>query len=193
MRELVYYVATTLDGYIAREDGSFSDFPWDDDFGAYLLHHFPETFPAHLRPGPADRSQNRRFDAVVMGRKTYEVGLREGITCPYPTLDQFVLSRTLRSSPDPGVTLISEDGAAEIARLKERQGRAIWICGGGQLASFLLLAGLINRVIVKLNPVLFGRGIPMLHEAVPTTRLDLVESRNFPSGHVLLEYSVADG
>ena len=42
MRDLVYYIATTLDGFIAREDGSFADFPWDDEFGADLLSAFPE-------------------------------------------------------------------------------------------------------------------------------------------------------
>ena len=82
MRDLVYYIATSLDGFIAREDGSLGDFPWDPDFGAHILATFPETFPAHLRPGEVHRSGNKRFDAVLMGRKTYEVGLREGITSP---------------------------------------------------------------------------------------------------------------
>ena len=50
-------------------------------------------------------------------------------------------------------------------------------------------AGLIDRIIVKLNPVLFGRGIPMLHDTV-SARLQLMEARPFPSGHVLLEYAV---
>jgi dihydrofolate reductase len=87
MRKLIYFVASTLDGFIARGDGSFADFPWSEDYLAALLEAFPETFPARFRPGAPTRTGNRLFDAVLMGRKTYEVGLAEGIASPYPTLD----------------------------------------------------------------------------------------------------------
>src|SRR5690606_32914308 len=100
MRELIYYVASTLDGFIAHEDGSFEGFPWDDAYGADLFASFPETIPAHLREGQSTRAGNKYFDAVLMGRKTYEVGLQEGITSPYPTLEQYVFSRTMKESPD---------------------------------------------------------------------------------------------
>lgn len=51
-RPLIYYVAASLDGFIAREDGSFSDFPWDEDFRAALFASFPETFPAPFHDDP---------------------------------------------------------------------------------------------------------------------------------------------
>ena len=47
MRRVTYYVAASVDGFIAHPDGSFGGFPWDDEFGAALLELFPETFPAH--------------------------------------------------------------------------------------------------------------------------------------------------
>ena len=192
MRELVYYIATSVDGFIARKDGSFGDFPWDDEFGAYLLESFPETFPGHLRPGPVERSGNRRFDAVVMGRKTYEVGLSEGIISPYPTLDQYVFSTTLEKATDPSVQVLAEDPVERVARLKEEEGLPIWICGGGRLASTLFAGELVDRVIVKLNPIVLGDGIPMICGVIPTLRLRLVDTRPFPSGHVVLEYLVGD-
>jgi len=190
MRELVYYIAATLDGFIAREDGSFSDFPWDDEFGAYLLETYPETFPAHLRPGEPTRSHNRRFDAVLMGRKTYDVGLREGVTSPYPTLDQYVVSRSLEPPPDSGVTILQDDVEEHVRALKRADGRDIWLCGGGEVASLLMRRELIDRVVVKLNPVLFGRGIPMLSQEIRGTSLGLTATRQFRSGHMVLEYQV---
>jgi dihydrofolate reductase len=86
-------VASTLDGCIAHPDGSFDGFPADEAYLAELLGAFPETFPVTLRPARARRADNRRFDAVLMGRRTYEVGLEAGIASPYPTLDQYVRKR----------------------------------------------------------------------------------------------------
>lgn len=191
MRELVYYIATTLDGFIAREDGSFDDFPWDDDFVGQLRQDFPETFPAPMRPG-ASRGENERFDAVLMGRRTYEVGVRQELTSPYPTLDQYVISRTMAASPDPAVRLVSEDAASFVAGLKKKPGKDIWLCGGGELATSLFEARLVDRLIVKLNPIVFGAGIPLLSRELPTVALTLESSRTFESGHVLLEFETSN-
>jgi dihydrofolate reductase len=190
MAALVYYVATTLDGYIARPDGSFAEFPWDPEFGAHLLATYPETFPAHLREGPVSAEGNRRFGSVLMGRRTYDVGLHAGIVSPYPTLRQFVFSKQLGSSPSPDVTVVDGDEAALVERLKREETRDIWLCGGAALASSLVEAGLVDEVIVKLNPVLFGAGIPLLARGVPAVALDLEELRRFPSGHAWLQYRV---
>ena len=189
MRDLVYYVATTLDGYIAREDGSFDDFPWDDDFGSYLLETFPETFPAVLR-GEVGRQDNRCFDAVVMGRKTYRVGVKLDITNPYPTLDQYVVSTSMAETPHEDVHLISGDAVGAVRALKEQDGKDIWLCGGGGLASTLHSAGLIDRLIVKLNPIVFGSGIPLFAAEHDTASLELTDSRTFDSGHVVLWYRI---
>lgn len=187
MRKIVYYVATTLDGFIAREDGSFGEFPWDDDYLADLLARFPETFPTHLR---SDDAPNRRFDTVLMGRKTYEVGFREGITSPYPTLDQYVFSRTLGESPHPAVTVLANGAVKTAARLKAEPGMDIWICGGSELATTLHEAGLVDELIIKLNPIVFGAGIPLFARPVPARPLALEHRHAYASGHVLLTYAV---
>jgi dihydrofolate reductase len=190
MRRLTYFVATTLDGFISRADGTFGDFPWDEAYVAALLESFPETFPARFRPGAPTRADNRRFDAVLMGRRTYEVGLREGIASPYPTLDQYVFSRTIRESLPEGVTLVRDEAAEFVARLKEQPGKAIWLCGGADLASVFFAANLVDELIVKLNPVLFGSGIPLLGPADGPVELELTETFTHPSGHVRLHYDV---
>jgi dihydrofolate reductase len=188
VREVVYYVATSADGFIARADGSFDGFPWDEDFGAELLATFPETLPAHLRGADAAPARNRRFDTVLMGRRTYEVGLGEGITNPYPTLRSFVFSTTLQASPDPGVALASSVAEELVRTLRSGPGLAIWLCGGSELAGSLFAAGLVDRLIVKQNPVLFGSGIPLLARGLDPVHLRVENLRPFESGHLLLEY-----
>ena len=190
MRDLVYYIATSLDGFIARDDGSFDDFPWDDEFIGELMTTYPETFPAPFHAAPLSASENRRFDTVLMGRKTYDVGFQQGLTSPYPSMSQIVFSRSLDGSPDPDVALVSSDAVEKVAALKESDGLAIWLCGGADLATYLFEAGLIDEIVIKLNPVLFGSGIPLLSRSIDTAALSLRESRAFPSGHMILTYSV---
>jgi len=190
MAALVYYIATSLDGFIAREDGDFSEFPWDDEFGADLMATYPETFPAHLRPGPVDASGNRRFGTVVMGRTTYQVGLDAGLTSPYPTLRQVVYSSALGRSPDPDVRVFAGDPAEDVAVLKDSSEADIWICGGSRLATSLFEAGLVDELIVKLNPIVFGRGLPLLDRPLRSIALQPMEARHFASGHARLAYRV---
>ena len=190
MRDVVYYVAVTLDGYIAHADGSFDGFPWDEAFVADLFASFPETIPAHLHRNRISRADNKWFDAVLMGRKTYEVGVREGITCPYPTLDQYVFSRTMQESPDEQVELVTEHAVEVVTGLKEQPGKAVWLCGGADLATTLLKASLIDRLILKVNPVLFGSGIPLFLNNIQPTELELTDSKAYGSGHVVLHYRV---
>ena len=189
MRELVYYVATTLDGFIAEDDGALDGFPWDDDYGSYLLESCPETFPAHLRAGELRRDDNRKFDAVLMGRKTYEVGLREGIHSPYPTLDQFVFSRSLEDASGGAVEFVRDHAVEKVRALKQDDGLAIWLCGGADLAGQLMSAGLIDRLILKLNPVIFGTGIPLFGPLPRALSLVLEQKTSFASGHHILEYT----
>lgn len=187
MRDIVYYVATTLDGFIARDDGSFSELPCDEGFRSHLLEHFPETFPTHLRQGEAP---NRRFDTVLMGRATYEVGQREGVTSPYSTLNQYLFSRTLERSPDDSVTLVKADALDRVRELKGMEGQSIWLCGGSVLAGDLYAPGLVDELILKVNPVVFGEGKPLFGRAVDASRLMLRHMERFESGHLIVNYAV---
>jgi dihydrofolate reductase len=189
MRPVVYFVATTLDGFIAREDGAFDAFPWDDEYGAELFASFPETIPVHIRGGGHERKDNRWFDTVLMGRETYEVGLREGISSPYPTLDQYVISSTMSESPHDAVTLVRERATDVVNALRSESGKGIWLCGGAALATSLLSAGLIDELILKMNPVVFGRGIPLFRQPVAPVRWRLSQSKTFSSGHARLHYA----
>lgn len=190
MRELKYFVACTVDGFIAAEDGSIDAFVVDGDYFADLFESFPETCPGHLREALGVRGENRRFDVVLMGRRTYEVGLKVGVTDPYPTLKQYVFSSTLTESPDENVTLVSENAVELVKELKSETGKDIWLCGGADLATTLLAEGLIDEIILKSNPVLLGSGIPLFSGVIEQTALELTDSKVFENGVLLLVYRV---
>ena len=76
MRKLVYYVACSLDGFIAREDGAFDFALPEGEHLQDLMRRFPETFSGHLRGALGVTAPNQRFDTVLMGRATYEVALK---------------------------------------------------------------------------------------------------------------------
>ena len=187
MRRVVYYVAVTADGFIAQRDGSFDAFLQDGPHLADLVTLFPETIPGHLRDALGVTGANRRFDAVLMGRRTYQVGLDLGVTSPYPHLRQYVFSRTLSTSPDPAVTVVSSDPLPYAEALKNTPGRDIWLCGGSELA--LALFPVIDELILKVNPVVIGTGIPLFAGEVDATRLALVHTRQYANGFVLLLYT----
>jgi dihydrofolate reductase len=171
MRKLQYYVAATLDGYVAHPDGAVDGFIGE---GALLDDYL---------------SYQQQVDAVLMGRKTYEFGLRYGVTNPYPHLKQYVISRTLQQSPDPNVELAS-DGVALLKRLKAEPGKDLWLCGAGELAATLCRERLIDELIIKLNPVLFGSGISMIAGLHPMIRLRLLACKPYETGVVLLTYHI---
>jgi len=185
-RKLVYYVAVTVDGFIAHRDGSFEGFLFQGEHITALIREFPETFPAHLHPLFGVPDEVRRFDTVLMGRHTYEVGLREGFTNPYRPLRQLVFSRTMETSPDPAVALHREDPADLVRQLKTAEGKDIWLCGGSQLASALI--GEIDELILKINPVLFGAGISLFDGSIGPLDLTLADRKEYPNGVVIARY-----
>jgi dihydrofolate reductase len=188
MAKLVYLVACTVDRFIARKDGSFDFFLMEGEHVADLLSAFPETIPDHLRGMLGITAGNQHFDSVLMGRRTYEVGVKEEITNPYPHMNQYLFSRTLQQSPNPTVELVSSEPVAFVRELKQRSGKDIWLCGGGDLATVLFPA--IDEIILKVHPFLLGSGIPLFAGTIPLTALELVDSKVYKNGFMLLHYRV---
>jgi dihydrofolate reductase len=176
MRRLRYHVATTVDGFIGHEDGSVDGFVMEGDHATEFLE-----------------SLKNDYDVVLMGRKTYEFGLRLGVTDPYPWLEQYVVSRTMERSPDPNVELVSEDVIDFVRDLKEEPGKGSYLCGGADLAATLLAEELIDEIILKVNPVLFGSGIPLFSAVVEQAVLERVDAKSYDNGVVLLRYRARTG
>ena len=176
MRKLTYYVACTIDGFICRENGSIDCFMRGDLKEGEHVTDYLGSF--------------QTFDVVLMGRKTYEVGLKVGVTDPYPTMKSYVFSRTMKASPDERVTLVSENALEVVRKLKAEAGKDIYLSGGGEFAATLLAESLIDEIILKLNPFLLGSGIPLFSGNRKVTDLELTGSKVYENGVVLLRYRV---
>jgi dihydrofolate reductase len=190
MRKVIYFVAVTADGYIAHLDGSHDGWVLEGDHAPDIGRRFPETIPTHWQKALGLQAQNKQFDTVLMGRKTYQIGLDEGITSPYGSLEQYVFSRSMTESPDPSVHLVNDDVGGCVRRLKNADGQDIWLCGGGELAALLIADGLLDEVILKHHPVIFGSGIPLFGALARPVVLELKTSKVYESGVMLMHYAV---
>ena len=173
MRKLKYHVASTIDGFIAHLDHTIDGFVAEGEHVTGYLE-----------------SLRNDYDTVLMGRRTYEFGFQFGVTNPYPWMKQYVLSRTMKRSPDPNVELVSQNIIDFVRGLKEAAGKAIYLCGGADLAGRLIAEGMVDEIILKLNPVAFGSGIPLFSGAVKQIDMELTGSKVYASGVVLLNYRV---
>lgn len=186
MRELTYCVATTIDGFIAGPHGQIDCFLAEGDHFPALVEEFPETFPAPFRETLGIDATNRRFDAVVMGRATYEPARAAGLMSPYPQLEQYVYSSGLADPGVDGLLVVADDPLEHVRGLKREDGRGIWLCGGGILAA--ALEPEIDELILKVNPVLLGSGRPVLDGPASPSSWALTDIRHFESGVAITRY-----
>jgi dihydrofolate reductase len=173
MRKVIFGGANSLDNYFARKNDSVDWLIWNDEAAEFLADYW------------------KRFDTVVMGRKTYAVALRSGSGGgSYPGLKTYVFSRTLKKGRSKKVEIVSEDAGDFVARLKQQDGKDICVMGGGLLAKSLFEADLIDEIGFNIHPVLLGSGIPVFHEMTRQIDLELMECRRFKTGCVLVTYRV---
>ncbi|GAA0577707.1 dihydrofolate reductase family protein [Streptomyces crystallinus] len=188
MRKLSYYIALTIDGFIAAPDGTYDFYPLSEEFVGFLAGEFADTLPtAARRVLGVDEVPNRRYDTVVMGRGTYDPALKEGITSPYAHLRQIVFSRSLDASPDPAVEIVSDDPVAFVRELKREEGLDIYLCGGADLAGQLIDE--IDELVIKSYPVVAGAGIPLFRAEFGPRAFLPTGSRSFENGTVVTTYT----
>ncbi len=171
MRKVTLGLANSLDNYIARADAGVDWLLWSDEV-ASVTKEFWKT-----------------IDAVVMGRKTYEVALKHG-TPAYPGVKNYVFSRTLTANPDGKVEIIAEDAGRFMKNLKAQEGKGIGVIGGGELAKSLLEAGVIDEITLNIHPVLLGSGIPLFLSLERQIDLELLDCKILKTGCVLVSYRV---
>lgn len=159
MRALVYFVAVSLDGRIAGPLGETDMFPVDPEYLQRLAADWGDGLPTAFHDAMGTRPPRTRWDAVVMGRGTFQPARDAGITDPYAHLDTYVLSRTLDPAAHPDVVVVQQDAVGFVRDLKRGPGADIWLCGGGALAGALL--GEVDRLVLKVNPVVLGDGVPL--------------------------------
>ena len=168
------FIATSLDGFIAREDGGLDWLPPDGG-----EPHGYDEFMATV-------------DALVMGRKTFETVLTFD-SWPFGQKPVVVLTsrpNDLAAPPGAVCEMMAATPQEVVARLATRGMKHLYIDGGVTIQRFLE-AGLIQRVIITRVPVLLGSGIPLFGPLSREIRFEHVATRSYPSGLVQSEYVVA--
>jgi dihydrofolate reductase len=167
------FVGTSLDGFIARSNGTFDFLPPDGG-----EPHGYDEFIASV-------------DTIVMGRNTFETVLALG---PWPYGDKRVVilsNRPIDLSAVLGAVVEQMAGPPPqiIAQLARSGAQHLYIDGGITIQQFLR-AGLIQRLIITRVPVLIGEGIPLFGTLPHDVQLRHITTRNYPSGLVTSEYHV---
>jgi len=170
-RKLILYIATSLDGYIAKPDDDLSFLSIVEQDGQdYGYRDFMET-----------------VDTVILGRKTYDKVMSMGVGFPHADKEAYIITRT--SKPAVGsTTFYTGDLSLLIERLKSQHGKNIFCDGGAEIVNELLKYQLIDEFIISIIPVLLGEGIQLFKNGRPEMNLELVSTIQFEKGLVQLHY-----
>ena len=171
MRKIILTVAVSLDGFIEGPNGEYDWCMTDQDYG--LSDFF------------------KRVDARFLGRKSYELSLAvaDEIPAGFPEFQDYVFSTTLHEVKN-GAILIKDNIKNEVEKIKARDGKDIWLFGGGKLFCSLAEAGMVDTVEVSVTPILLGAGVPLAPNLSKWIDLSLVNHKVYASGAVSLEYAI---
>jgi dihydrofolate reductase len=169
MRSVVLGLGISLDGYIARPDGSvdFLFMPKD-----YSMAPFFKT-----------------IDVMIMGRITYEHGLKmRGGGSFGGGMKTYVMSTTLPPGEQNGATVTRKSPAELVRQIRKSPGKNIWLMGGGILARDFLKADLVDELYLGVVPTLIGEGLPLFPPGFPERTFELIENKTFSQGLIALRY-----
>lgn len=176
MRKLSLFIATSLDGYIAK--------PNDDLSFLKIVEKEGEDY------GYAEFTAN--IDTIVLGRKTYEYVLKEIGSSHYDNgqRDVYVITRTER--PSVGRTTFYSGNLTDLVqRLKSGKGKNIYCDGGAEIIDELLKNDLIDELIISVIPILVGNGTRLFKDGRPEQQLKFIRAKSFDTGLVQLHYKRA--
>lgn len=170
-RKVILYIATSLDGYIAKPN---------DDLG----------FLSIVEQGGQDYGYAdfvSTVDAVIVGRKTYDKVISMGFDFPHADKDAYIITRTPR--PTIGsVKFYTGDLKALVDKLKSENGKNIFCDGGAEIVNQLLQYDLIDEFIISVIPILVGNGTKLWNDGRPEQKLELVSTKQFEKGLTQLHY-----
>lgn len=173
MKSFILYIASSLDGFIARKDGSIDwldsiALPKENDYG------YDEFM--------------RTIDVVVMGRKTYDQVVSFKIDWPYKGKKTFILSHTIEKSISDEIRITNKTLKNLIVDLKELSRKDIWVVGGGEIITAFLNENSIDKIILFVIPIILGDGIPLFPNHPKESTWKLVETQSYKSGVVMNSY-----
>lgn len=171
IRKVVLYIATSLDGYIAK--------PNDDLSFLAIVQQQGEDY------GYTDFINS--VDTIILGRKTYDWIKTQAADYIHSDKQTFVITRTPRPA-EGNVTFYADDLKDLIESLKKTEGETIFIDGGAEIVNQLLIEDLIDEFIISMVPILVGDGIKLFKDGRPQQKLKLIQSTQFAKGLVQLHY-----
>ncbi len=174
MRRIKLYIASSLDSFIAGENGNIDWLFSDADYG------YTEFYNS--------------IDTIFVGRKTYEQSLAFE-EYPYKGKKVYVFTHNAKKQSDKkasDVEYFDKDILDFVRRLIQQpvSNRDIWLLGGGEIVSLFLNADLIDEIILSVHPIILGKGIPLFNKIKKLKKLKLIKSIPFESGLVQLHYSI---
>lgn len=171
MSAVILYIAASLDGYIAKADGSV-------DWLAIVNDEETDYGYADFYAG---------VDAIAMGSRTYEQVL-DFEEWPYPDKRVFVFTRRPLEAVTHDVSFTSQSPVDFVRGLDSAGVRTLWLAGGGDLVASFMEHRLIDEYIISVVPIVLGDGIPLFKGPLPEHRLEFLESTDYASGLVQLHY-----
>lgn len=185
MRNLIFFMHTSLDGLIAGPNGEMNWIKVDEELFDFV------------------GSMTDQADAALYGRVTYEMMQSYWPTAGdqpnaskhdkehsswYNKVSKIVLSKSLEETELQNTLVISDDLADKINKIKRQEGKNILIFGSPSASISLLNEGLIDEFWLFVNPIILGHGRPLFKDLSGTTHLNLVKSISFASGVIALHY-----
>ncbi|MFC5603355.1 dihydrofolate reductase family protein [Sporosarcina koreensis] len=171
-RKLVLFIASSLDGYIATKDESLEWLFKVEGEGDNGFADFYET-----------------VDTVLMGKRTYDWVMKQDIKeFPYKNKECYVFTRSAVEDTE-NVQFVNDDVTHFVHKLKDQEGKNIWIVGGGELLQSFIQEKLVNELILTVAPTILGKGIPLFKEGDYQLDLSLKGTRNF-NQFVELHYEI---
>ncbi|MEM9580428.1 MAG: dihydrofolate reductase family protein [Pseudomonadota bacterium] len=175
MHPIIYDVSVSLDGYISGVNGDISQF---DQEGAVVDDYFDRL---------------RSYHMAIMGRHTYEFGYGFGLKAgdnPYPNMSCHIFSSQLHLPKDSEVHAHKVLTRDAVEALRQSASGPVYLCGGGTFAGALLTLGLIDRLRLKIAPILLGGGVPLFASGITPRRLKRIDLKTYSSGYVYQEFSL---
>jgi len=182
----------TLDGVLQAPGGPDEDTDSGFEHGGWSFAYGDEDFGASVVEWMS------RGDAVLLGRKTYEIFASywplqtdpgNPVAGQLNSLPKYVASTTLTSVDWNNSTLLGSDVVSEVAKLKERPGRELQVHGSGQLAQTLIEADLVDEYLLYHHPVHLGTGKKLFRDGAPARSLKLLDSRTTGAGVIISRYA----
>lgn len=176
MRKVKLYIASSLDGYIARLNGNLD----------WLTGHYN---PQELDYGYEEFYET--IETIIMGRETYQTIIDMGGEWAYREKLCYIATRqkSIKSTKE-SLLFTTEKMESLISSLRVQEGKDIWLVGGGRLISTFLEYNLIDTMIITYIPTMLGRGIPLFPNQPTESKWRVVKCETFDNGVIQIEYEI---